>query len=146
MAVCCYCKFKPPKHVHIEYKFHIRDKSSAGPIKPSAHSHRRNDQHYETVPMTRGKFIDTRNYLNWNDEDILRWIMSLDDGLFNMYEDILRKSFREEGVTGKDLNRVEPLDIKCWGIMDFRHKKSLYEHIQSLIFIQLVASMWNQVL
>ena len=134
MAVCCYCKFKPPKDDGIEYKFDIRGQpSSAKPMKPSAHSHRRSDQHYETVPMTRGQFIDIKNYLNWNDEDILSWIMSLDNGLFNMYEDILRESLREEAVTGKDLNRVEPLDIKCWGIKDFRHKKSLYQHIQSLI-------------
>ena len=77
--------------------------------------------------------MDVSNYSKWNDEEILKWIMKLDNGMFVVYKDILSANLKEENVCGADLDNVEIMDIKCWGIHDFKHKKKLFQYIQSLV-------------
>ena len=86
--------------------------------------------------MEDGNTVYIKNHQQWDHNDILKWIMSLENGLFLTYEDILKKSLEEGNVNGKVLNQVEPLFIKAWGIKDFVHQKALYEHIQSLTNIE----------
>ena len=77
--------------------------------------------------------IDPSKYKSWDHENILFWIMSLDDGKFKSYEQKLRQNLAEEEVEGNQLNEVNETDIKGWGITKFGDKKCLLRHIQSLV-------------
>ena len=48
--------------------------------------------------------LDINNYVEWDYDDITNWIMSLENGVFSHYEDILRKALKLENVTGDVLN------------------------------------------
>ena len=73
------------------------------------------------------------DYMKWNDEDILEWIMELDDGLFVEYKKTLQQSLKEENVRGVNLVNVDKMDIKIWGVIDIEHRRKLFLHIQSLV-------------
>eukprot|EP01084_Bolivina_argentea_P243060 407546_1 len=76
------------------------------------------------------------NYLQWklwNHNDLLKWILSLNNGVFIQYKDVLETSLKEENVRGSHLVNVDKTDIKGWGIKDFEHKQTLYDHIRQLL-------------
>ena len=73
------------------------------------------------------------DYSQWNYMDIIQWIERLDNGLFLPYKDRLQNALREEKVKGKHLAVVDKVDIKLWGITDFEHRRTLLQHIQSLV-------------
>ena len=81
--------------------------------------------------MTFAKNAD--DYTEWDNLDILNWIMTLGNGLFLQYKDILRKSLIEENVRGIHLVNVDKADIKGWGVKDFEHKQILFVNIKRLI-------------
>eukprot|EP01083_Nonionella_stella_P119497 357243_1 len=77
--------------------------------------------------------MDTSNYMNWKHEDILMWIMSLDNNRLNKYHDHLSQSLKEEGIEGIHLNEVNEMDIKGWGVKNFADKKFLLKKIKELV-------------
>eukprot|EP01084_Bolivina_argentea_P195152 334861_1 len=79
------------------------------------------------------KCIDTTNYEQWNHDEILMWIMSLDNGRFTKYEQKLKQSLAEEDVSGVNLQEVDVADIKGWGVVNFNDKKYLMRQIQQLV-------------
>ena len=74
-----------------------------------------------------------RDYKNWMREDILNWIMNLNDGLFIEYTECLQKNLKQQNVTGKDLNIVTMDDIDNWGMKNAEHKVELMTQIKGLI-------------
>eukprot|EP01084_Bolivina_argentea_P200299 342523_1 len=72
-------------------------------------------------------------YKLWSYEDIVLWILSLENGRFKKYEDILSETLKRECITGNLLGQVETSNIKDWGIKQFADKKCLFDHIKSLI-------------
>ena len=60
--------------------------------------------------------LDLNNYMEWNHHDIIIWIMSLDNGIFSHYQDILSNALKLENVTGDDLKDVDYRDIVGWGL------------------------------
>ena len=78
------------------------------------------------------KKLNVNNFYNWKSDDILEWILSLDNGLFVEYKEILNKSLNEENLNGQNLDKVDKEDIKIWGVKDFEHRRKLYQHFQSL--------------
>eukprot|EP01083_Nonionella_stella_P119499 357247_1 len=79
------------------------------------------------------KSVDITKYLSWKHEDILMWIMSLDNNRFDGYRDRLSQSLKEEGIEGIHLNEVNEMDIKGWGIKNFADKKFLLKKIKELV-------------
>lgn len=77
--------------------------------------------------------IRDKNYSDWNYEDIFRWILSLNDGLFVQYQDILMQTLKQENVNGLSLNSVYKVDIKFWGINDPEHAQILHQQIQAVV-------------
>lgn len=77
--------------------------------------------------------IDIQDYKSWNYEQVLIWIMSINDGEFNKYKEILDISLKEEGVHGCHLEKVNEADIKGWGIKNFDDKKNLMTQIKQLV-------------
>ena len=74
-----------------------------------------------------------REYNHWNCKDVLEWIITLDNGAFKQYHDILKESLTKRNVKGSNLKYVEKSDIKAWGIDDIEHRTKLFEHIRSLM-------------
>ena len=74
------------------------------------------------------KNIDESKYLEWDYEEIVSWIISLDNGRYCKYEEKLKTE-----LNGTNLQRVDQNDIKSWGVKKFDDKKDLYLAIQDLV-------------
>ena len=78
--------------------------------------------------------IDVTKYSEWDNNDVLNWIFSIEDGLFEKnYGDILRKEIKnvkldENGLIGIDQNYMKEL-----GINTIKHRKLLQDNIKNLI-------------
>ena len=77
--------------------------------------------------------LDLSNYMEWNGNQILFWMMSLDDGRFEKYEEMLKSALSENDVIGEDLSDITALTLKAWGMTDRKDAKGLSVHIQDLI-------------
>eukprot|EP01083_Nonionella_stella_P075318 204694_1 len=72
-------------------------------------------------------------YEQWNTDDVLMWIMRLDNNRFRKYEEKLKENLQSECVMGRDLRDVDSGDVKGWGVMDFADRKYLLQQIQELV-------------
>ena len=93
----------------------------------------RNNNLEQELKEMKLKSIDINNWKNWNYQQIIIWIMSLDKGRFKKYENKLSSSLEEEEINGSHLLRVNEADVKGWGIKNFDDKKDLVKHIQDLV-------------
>ena len=80
---------------------------------------------FEGVPLN-------NDYIHWDYMQILQWILSLDNGYFMKYKDVLKESLKEDEMTGEQLENVEMTDIKIWGIKTFKDRHRLFEFIKQL--------------
>eukprot|EP01084_Bolivina_argentea_P004646 8821_1 len=71
------------------------------------------------------------DYTEWDSDDIVNWIMNLDKA-FNRYESVLRKTLKDEELTGGDLMYLDKNDLNRFGIKAFKHKQWIMEEIQKL--------------
>ena len=81
----------------------------------------------------KAKSLDLSQYKSWNWQEMLQWILSIDDSRFNVYETQLRQMLNEEKPTGDDLGYVTENDIKRWGITNFRDIKIVLQNIKKLV-------------
>ena len=79
------------------------------------------------------KVTDVNNYQSWDSQQIVFWIISLDDGRFMKYEQLLLSSLKEEEINGSQLSQVNEADVKGWGINNFADKKKLVQHVKLLV-------------
>ena len=80
------------------------------------------------------KTIDPTKFEEWNEDDVINWIFSLENGLFEQsYGDILSKEIKNAELSGSDLIELNTNDMKMFGINKFKHKKILEKHIQKLV-------------
>lgn len=77
--------------------------------------------------------IDINDYLNWNAEEIVIWIMSVENGRFKKYEQTLLSSLKDKGIKGSYLSNINQIDINEWGIKNLLEKKKLMKCIQELV-------------
>eukprot|EP01084_Bolivina_argentea_P266694 452441_1 len=81
----------------------------------------------------RAKFIQRTIYSEWSTEDLIFWILSLENGRFLQYKDRFNNQLRNSKTEGKDLsNVVNEYTIKIWGVTDIQDQHSLLTHIQRL--------------
>ena len=80
------------------------------------------------------KAIDPTKFEDWNEDDVMNWIFSLENGLFEeSYGDILSKEIKNAELSGSDLIELNTNDIKGFGINVFKHRKILEKNIKKLI-------------
>eukprot|EP01084_Bolivina_argentea_P231453 390326_1 len=77
--------------------------------------------------------IDISKWKTWNTEEVLLWVLSLENDRYLKYENKLKSALIEESVTGEDLNDVDSNDIKRWGVVTFKDNKILIKKIKELI-------------
>ena len=90
----------------------------------------------EEIKKLRLEQLDPLKYKEWNHEEMLQWIFSLDDGRFRKYEEKLRIEIGEEEPSGQDLDEVKKEDIKRWGIKKFADINKLKKCIEDLVNAQ----------
>ena len=79
------------------------------------------------------KTMDIKQFKSWNFEQILSWIISIEEGRFKKYEMELKKVLSEEEPTGEELGSADAADIKRWGIKKFGDIKILMQCIKQLV-------------
>ena len=77
--------------------------------------------------------LDVSKFMDWDWEQIVFWIMSVEGGRFKKYEAVLKEVLNEQEIVGEDLLDVNPLVIKQWRIKDRKDRVALNGHIQELI-------------
>ena len=79
------------------------------------------------------KSIDERRYKEWTTEQVIIWIISLNNGKYKQYKNILTKELTKQNVTGSHLQYIEKNGLLSFGINDFMDRQILYKSIQKLI-------------
>ncbi len=74
-----------------------------------------NEELKKEIKRLRMQSINVKDYKSWSNEQILMWIMSIENGRFSKYKDVLAHSLSEEDVNGGNLDKVNEIDIKGWG-------------------------------
>ena len=87
----------------------------------------------EEIKTYKMKCIDTTKYEEWTSDEIVLWIMSLENGRYDKYTQKLAQELKNEGVSGACLESVNEIDVKGWGVNNFADKKSLTKSIQQLV-------------
>ena len=77
--------------------------------------------------------LDPSQFIKWDWQHIVQWMMTLESGRFKKYESVLKDALSEAGMAGDDLLEVNQLDVKGWNVKNFKDQKSLFGHIQELI-------------
>ena len=77
--------------------------------------------------------LNNMDYTKWNNDDILIWILSLNNNKFEKYKNVLNKNLSLQNIKGIDLQNMNEFDIQGLGITDFSDKKELIQQIKQLI-------------
>merc|ERR1711902_345252 len=67
-----------------------------------------------------------------NYNNIIGWIMSLDNGRFLKYRNVLKVEMSKVALTGIGLKSVQNADLLMYGIGDFQDQMRLVHHIDAL--------------
>ena len=79
------------------------------------------------------QFLNAYGYESWNTEELIQWIMYLENGRFSKYRDIFAKRLLEQRVCGKHLSKINVLHIRGWGVNNFEDNDLLMNKITALI-------------
>ena len=60
----------------------------------------------ELVSLKRRKSMNPKNFRKWTGDEVVDWIVSIEDGVFVKYEEKLRTAFKREGVNGEGLQFI----------------------------------------
>ena len=87
----------------------------------------------EEVKRLKLQCLDEDKFTEWNHDEIAEWIMGLDGGRFVKYEQVVRRTLKEEEVDGSTLGVVDGADLKRWGVTKFADFKYLQQQIDKLV-------------
>ena len=76
------------------------------------------------------------DFENWDHRQILKWILSLENGLFLQYEDMLFQYLTQRNMMGSDLMDIQMDDVNDFGINDYKHVRKLYLNIRTLTNVE----------
>ena len=85
------------------------------------------------VEILKSQNLDVNNYETWKWQEILQWIMTLENHKFKEYEQDLKINLSVEQPSGSDLNEVNEGDIRRWGITKFCDIKILCYNIRQMV-------------
>ena len=75
---------------------------------------------------------ESKNYKEWDSNQALLWIISLENGRFKKYSQVLGKSFNDNSLKGGDLPDVTRRDLQDFGVKVFGDRVSLEKYCQGL--------------
>eukprot|EP01084_Bolivina_argentea_P057161 104491_1 len=71
------------------------------------------------------------DYKTWDYNTVTDWIIGLNESFIG-YEKVLRRTLKEEQLSGGDLVHLDRNDLNRFGIKVFKHKQQIMEEIQKL--------------
>eukprot|EP01084_Bolivina_argentea_P274348 467599_1 len=80
--------------------------------------------------LTLNKFLTAHQ--SWDYETVCEWIITIENGMFQPYKDILLTNLESEEITGKDLCELDEKDLERLGITSSDDQKLLLSHIKTL--------------
>ena len=83
--------------------------------------------------LKRKENIKNKHYTEWTSDELIDFIINLEDGKFKCYQEILRINLNDEDVDGESIKFVEKKEWKEWGIKDYKHRTIIHQNIQNLI-------------
>ena len=93
-------------------------------------------QYQETIQTLRerlSRLEENKPFQEWNEEDILKWIFSLNNGFFLKYEQRLKDEIMDAEMKGDDLLKLDRKALKnLFGIKKFAEQTTLIENIHAL--------------
>jgi len=92
-----------------------------------------NINNYEKVLLKYLNPPKTDNYKSWKPEDIVKWIITLDGGVYAQYTDKLLKALKENELSGDDLKDLTKNDLFLFGVNVFKHRVNLMKHFERLV-------------
>eukprot|EP01083_Nonionella_stella_P108064 313807_1 len=75
-----------------------------------------------------GEEAAVRDWESWRNEEVIEWLLSLQNGKFKQYVD----GFVEQRVIGSDLNAIQKNDLMAFGMTVFSHRTEVFNAIQNL--------------
>ena len=69
----------------------------------------------------------------WSLEDIIAWVINLDEHRYEKYENRLFEGMKKEGVDGSRLKDIKQDDLYRFGIQSIHDKNDIFQAIQNLI-------------
>eukprot|EP01084_Bolivina_argentea_P271468 461926_1 len=75
-----------------------------------------------------GKYV-----IEWSTQELLNWILSVEDGRYKIFKDKLSSGFNDEQVNGQNIKDVNEQDLRHYGVNILSDRKDLMKHIQSLV-------------
>jgi hypothetical protein len=73
------------------------------------------------------------NYKLWKYDDIVKWVISLDNGIYASYGKQLFEMLKQNQMTGEDLKDLNRTDLASFGIKVFKHRVAILKHIDNLV-------------
>ena len=78
--------------------------------------------------------MESAHYTEWDWMTVHFWIMNIENGRFKKYDAVLKAVLSKFGMKGGDLESVNLLMLKMWGIHDGKEAGALLDQIQKLIW------------
>ena len=76
--------------------------------------------------------VNVQKYQKWSMRDVEIWLMTLEKGRFEKYIEGLIAGFQSDNIEASNLPDLDQGDIRAFGVQDFKDRKALKEHFQSL--------------
>eukprot|EP01083_Nonionella_stella_P306350 1072706_1 len=92
-----------------------------------------NDVKKQLTQLKRAQRLDTAQYLQWSSDQLVDWIVSLEDGKYQQYENKFRTQFSKEGVNGEAIPHIDRVALNHWGIQNFMDRANLDNAIKRLV-------------
>eukprot|EP01083_Nonionella_stella_P054611 144161_1 len=78
------------------------------------------------------RILKTLHYSQWSTDDVVQWILTLDNGAYVEYKHTLGICMLKEGIDGAELKHLDKNDLHRLGIGNFKHKRLILQHITDL--------------
>merc|ERR1712093_552896 len=70
--------------------------------------------------------------MNWGPQEVLTWLLSLENGRLGKYKDVLRQSMERSPISGFDLPHVNMLTARQMGIFDVADQDFLLKQVAAI--------------
>eukprot|EP01083_Nonionella_stella_P160738 525696_1 len=83
-----------------------------------------------------GRHTDCSEFVMWTWEDVLVWLLTLDNGRYVKYKDKVIPNIRNNNISGLALTKMSCADWNRVGVTDFSDQGVLIHHTQTLVALK----------
>ena len=75
----------------------------------------------------------SKHWSEWNSDDVVNWIVGLDEATYGKYRGKLSTNVASEGINGECLKDLDKNDLHRLGIGQFKDKNAVLKAIKELV-------------